>query len=100
MQDMFLLTHQEFYELRNTYIRPYLNTPGPRGGRRKLHRLNADSLTCLLLRKIHEGMDDRSLGVEFSLAHGNISKILSGVRDFIYRHDRWLQRGRQLHIRR
>ena len=100
MKDMFQLTHQEFYELRDKFVRPFLRTPGPRGGRRKLHRLTADSLTCLLLRKIHEGMDDRSLGVEFGLAHSNISKILSDLRDHIYLNDRWLQRGRRLHIRR
>ena len=34
MKDMFLVDHQEFYALRDKFIRPYLNTLGPRGGRR------------------------------------------------------------------
>ena len=34
MKDMFLVDHQEFFALREKFIRPYLNTLGPRGGRR------------------------------------------------------------------
>ena len=38
-----------------------------------------DALTCLLLRKICEGTDNRNLAVEFSLDSGRISRILSGL---------------------
>ena len=34
MTDMFGVTHQEFYELRDEYVTPFLATPGPGGGRR------------------------------------------------------------------
>lgn len=67
---------------------------------RRFHRLTADALTCLLLRKIREGTDNRNLAAEFSLDCGRISRILTGLRNHIYRTDPWLQRGRQLHIDR
>ena len=35
MSDMFGMTHQEFYELRDEYVVPFLATPGPGGGRRQ-----------------------------------------------------------------
>ena len=34
MRDMFLVSHIEFYELRDKYVRPFLATAGPNGGRR------------------------------------------------------------------
>ena len=35
MSDMFGMTHQEFYELRDEYVTPFLATAGPRGGQRQ-----------------------------------------------------------------
>ena len=67
---------------------------------RTFDRLTPDALTCLLLRKMHEGTDNRNLGVEFSLSNGQISKILSKIRDHIYLNDEWIRRERNLHVGR
>ena len=40
----------------------------------------------------------RNLAAEFSLDRGQISRILSALRDHIYRTDAWLQRSRNLHV--
>ena len=100
MKDMFLMTHQDFYEVRDKFVRPYVRAQHRNGVRRKPHRLTADALTCLLLRKMREGIDNRNLGVEFALPCGQISRVLSQIRDHIYQNNDWIQRGRNLHIAR
>ena len=78
MKDLFGCDHQGLYEVRDMYVLQFLATPGPGGGQRlkyfferntkliakifrKLHRLNADALTCLLLRKLNDSIDDRCI---------------------------------------
>ena len=84
-----------------------------------MHRLNPDALTCLLLRKLNDSIDDRfikcrlnfdhlhqyhiitrSLAAEFSLDQSQISRILKEVIDYIYEHDQYLIRCRNLDIDR
>ena len=130
MKDLFGVDHQGMYEVRDTYIIPYLATLGPGGGQRwniyftyykilkqlirKMHRLTPDSLTCLLLRKLNDSIDDRflkllstflqyyniirSLAAEFSLDQTQISRILKGIIDYIYEHDQYLIRSRNLDL--
>ena len=79
-----------------------------------MHRLTPDSLTCLLLRKLNDSIDDRflkllstflqyyniirSLAAEFSLDQTQISRILKGIIDYIYEHDQYLIRSRNLDL--
>ena len=81
MRDLFGCDHQGMYKVQDMYVVQFLATPGPGGGQRlkyfferntklitkifrKLHCLNADALTCLLLRKLNNSIDDR--GIKFS----------------------------------
>ena len=76
MIDMFMVDHQGFYHLRDTFTMPYLAHLRAQGRNRwglswdypniswlyydrGSDRLTPDALTALFLRKMHEGLDDR-----------------------------------------
>ena len=49
---------------------------------RKLHRLNADSLTCLLLRKLNNSIDDRFIKYFLKLYQSHFKYQISCCRVF------------------
>ena len=85
MQDLFGCDHQGLYEIPDSFMIPYLATPSQGGGRRwnislkdfkiltqiirKMHRLTPDSLTCLLLRKLNDSIDDRFIKCRLNFYH-------------------------------
>ena len=96
MKLCYMMDHQEFYSLVNLYAVPFLQTGGPQGGTLKPHRMTADALMALLLLKVHENINDRLTGVLFGESCCAVNKWLHGLRDYIYEHDSWLIRGRNL----
>ena len=96
MKVFYTVDHQTFYSLVEQYAVPFLLTGGPQGGTMKPHRMTPDGLMALLLLKCHENMNDRLLGALFGESAGVANQWLHGLRDHIYEHDGWLNRGRNL----
>ena len=51
---------------------------------------------CLLLFKCHAGLSDRLIGSLFGESSRAANEWIRGLRDYIYQHDEWLIRGRNL----
>ena len=96
MITLFGMYHQTFYGLVQEYAVPFLQTGGPQGGSLKPHRFTADSLMGLLLLKCRKNLSDRLLGVMYGVDARAVNDWLKCLRDYIYQHDDWLQRGRNL----
>ena len=96
MRVFYSVGHQEFYSLVQEFAVPFLQTGGPQGGTMKPHRMTADALMALLLLKVHENPNDRLLGALFGESARAANQWLHGLRDYVYQHDSWLRRGRNL----
>ena len=96
MLDIFGMDHQALYTLRDEFAVPYLRTPGPLGGTMKPHRMTPDALMGLLVLKCQENLPDRILGALFGESSTTVNDWLHGLRDYIYQHDQWLIRSRNL----
>ena len=92
----YTVTHQELYLNVEKFAVPFLQTGGPLGGTLKPHRMTADALMCLLLLKLHENLSDRLIGALFGESSRAANQWIRGLRDYIYQHDEWLIRGRNL----
>ena len=96
LKTLYCVDHQEFYGLVQEFSVPFLQQGGPQGGTMKPHRMTPDALMALLLLKCHENINDRLLGVIFGESASTVNHWIHGLRDYIYQHDSWLQRGRNL----
>ena len=96
MKTFFTVDHQTFYGLVEKYSVPYLHRGGPNGGVLKPHKMTPDALMGLLLLKCHHNLPDRILGSLYGESASSANRWLNGLRDYIYQHDEWLSRGRNL----
>ena len=58
--------------------------------------MTPDALMCLLLLKCKQNLSDRVIGALFGESSYAANHWIRGLRDYIYQHDEWLIRGRNL----
>lgn len=102
--DLFYLSKQQMYQLRNAIIFPMLaqrvaQAQGHRGTRGLPHTLTPDSLVCLFMLKMRLGHTDRALAGQLGMGHQTALKWLKIVRDFYFTNDPYIQRNLNLGIR-
>ena len=96
MVSFLTVDHQELYRLVEQYAVPFLAAGGPAGGVLKPHRMTPDALMACLLMKCHYNLNDKLLGAMFGESGSAANRWIRGLRDWIYEHDEWLRRGRNL----
>ena len=92
----YTVDHQTLYEMVELYVVPFLAAGGPNGAVLRPHRMTADALMALFLLKCHTNINDRLLGAMFGESGNVANHWIRGLRDWIYEHDDWLNRGRFL----
>ena len=58
--------------------------------------MTKDSLTMMMLLKIHEGLSSRFLAFLFGTNESTVARTLNAFRDYIHRTDEWLIKTRNL----
>ena len=90
------MSHEQLYDWRERYTIPFLSTPGPGGTARHPHILTPDSMTGLLLRKLHSGLPDIDIGAEYGMTGKRANETFNNLLAYIYQNDERLNALRNL----
>ena len=102
LYDACFVTHQQLYQLRDDYVYPFLNLRAAAGGNAGNanaglpHALTPDSLTAMVMVKIHHDVPYRLLSIMFGIHKSQAQTWVKAVRNHIFNTDPVLIRNRNL----